>query len=64
MSHASALFRICTRVETRMIPNPGAGQVHVFTAYRIAGDPVEPVTMRDRRQVLAELQARGDEDAD
>jgi hypothetical protein len=52
------------QLETRLIPNPGAGQVHVFTAYRVAGDPAEPVTMRDRRQVLAELQALGDEDAD
>jgi hypothetical protein len=44
-----------------MIPNPGAGNVHVFTAYRVPGDPDEPVKMRDKRKVLAELEAQVDE---
>ena len=49
-------FDLRTRqLETRMIPNPGAGNVHVFTAYRVPDDPNEPVTMRDERKVLAEL---------
>jgi len=60
---AAYSFDLRTRqLETPMIPNPGAGQIHVFTAYRLASDPAEPVTMRDRRQVLAELQARVEED--
>ena len=31
---------------TRTVRNPTAGQVHVFIAYRAAGDPRSPVTMR------------------
>src|SRR5262245_40657174 len=47
------------------VPNSGAGHVHVFTAYRVAGEPADAVTMRDRRAVLAELQAaEAEEDAD
>lgn len=62
---AAYSFDLRTRqLETPMIPNPGAGHVHVFTAYRVVNDPAEPVTMRDKRQVLAELQAHEDDDAD
>jgi hypothetical protein len=62
---AAYSFDLRTRqLETPMIPNPGAGQIHVFTAYRLASDPAEPVTMRDRRQVLAELQAHLEGDSE
>jgi hypothetical protein len=59
-------FDLETRqLQTRMIPNPGAGKVHVFTAYRMADEPADVVTVRDRRAVLAELQAaEAEEDAD
>jgi hypothetical protein len=59
-------FDLATReLQTRMIPNPGVGHVHVFTAYRMAGDPPDAVTMREKRAVLAELQAaEAEEDAD
>jgi hypothetical protein len=56
-------FDLRTRqLETRMIPNSGAGKVHVFSAYRVPYDPNEPVTMRDKRKVLAELEAQVAED--
>jgi hypothetical protein len=41
-----------------MVPNPGAGNVHVFISYRVPDDPDEPVTMRDKRKVLVELEAQ------
>ena len=44
-------------ISTQVLPNRNAGTVHVFRAYRLEGDPVEPVTLRDRRRVLAELAA-------
>lgn len=68
VSHVVAAYSFDLRtrdLQTQMIPNPGAGNVHVFTAYRVPGDPPEAVRMRDRRAVLAELQAaEAEEDAD
>ena len=40
---------------TTQVANPNAGREHVFKAYRVAGDPVDAVTLRERRRVLAEL---------
>lgn len=58
-------FDLRTRqLETRTIPNPGAGHVHVFAAYRIPADAPEPVTMRERRKILEALRARAEEDDD
>jgi hypothetical protein len=42
-------------LETRKLPNPGAGTQHYFRAYRLAGDPEEQVTLRSTEQVLADL---------
>jgi len=39
------------------LPNPSAGREHIFKAYRVAGDPVDVVTLRARNRVLAELAA-------
>lgn len=51
-----------SEISTQLLPNPKAGAVHVFRAYRLEGDPVEPVSLRDRRQVLAEMEAVGAND--
>ena len=40
---------------TTLIPNASAGREHVFHAYRVRTDPIEPVTLRDRARILAEL---------
>jgi hypothetical protein len=63
---ATYSFDLRTReLQTQRIPNPDAGHVHVFAAYRSPGDPAEVVTMRDPRKVIAELQAAGaDDDVD
>jgi hypothetical protein len=44
-------------LETRQLPNPSAGREHHFRAYRLPGDPAEPVTLRPADQVVAELEA-------
>ncbi len=31
---------------TTLVANPNAGRKHVFKAYRVDGDPIEPVTLR------------------
>jgi hypothetical protein len=41
-------------------PNPNAGREHPFTAYRLAGDPTEAVTLRSKREVLEELEEEAD----
>lgn len=56
-------FDLRTReLHTKMVPNPGAGNVHVFAAYRMLGGPDESVTMRERAKVLARLKAPGKDD--
>lgn len=56
-------FDLRTRqLDTRMIPNPRGGNLHAFTAYRVPGDPAEPVKMRDKRQILADLLAAAEDD--
>jgi hypothetical protein len=49
-------------------PNPHVGKEHVFTAYRVVGDPTDPVTLRAKEAVLQELDAvaarADDEDED
>lgn len=47
-----------------MIPNPSGGSEHVFKAYRLDGDPLEPVVLRDRSAVVAELDATERADSD
>lgn len=42
---------------TTKVPNPNAGREHRFVAYRLKGEPHAPVRLRDRRQVLAALEA-------
>lgn len=38
-------------------PNPNAGREHPFSAYRLDGDPLDAVTLRDQREVVQELEA-------
>ncbi|MDQ8755729.1 hypothetical protein RCO27_05755 [Sphingosinicella sp. LHD-64] len=50
-------------LETRKLPNPGAGTQHHFRAYRLSGDPEEQVTLRPADQIVADLVASaGNED--
>lgn len=37
-----------------LVANPDAGREHVFRAYRVAGDPLEPVILRERSRQIAE----------
>jgi hypothetical protein len=39
------------------VPNPNVGMEHVFRAYRVLGDPSDPVTLRSKEAVLQELDA-------
>ena len=48
-------------ITTRCEPNPNAGRVHMFKAYRVAGDPADAVSLRARKQIMAELE-EGEED--
>ena len=49
-------------IATSRVPNPSAGREHVFIAYRVADDPRDPVTLRTRSQVLADMGANTTED--
>ena len=41
-------------LQTTLVPNPSAGTEHVFKAYRLQGDPLEPVTLRERSREIGE----------
>ena len=43
------------QLETTLLPNPSAGQEHIFKAYRLEGDPPDYVSLRSRAKILAEL---------
>lgn len=49
---------------TTKIPNPNGGREHVFKAYRLDGDPLHPVTLRERSAVLWELDTAAREEGD
>lgn len=42
-------------LSTSLVQNPSSGREHVFKAYRLPNEPRDPVTLRDRTQVLREL---------
>lgn len=44
-------------LSTTLVANPNAGREHNFKVYRVAGDPTDAVTLRDRRRVAAMLAA-------
>ncbi|MBK1725092.1 hypothetical protein CKO23_23370 [Thiocystis violacea] len=41
-------------IKTTLVPNPSAGREHFFKAYRLNGDPIEPVVLRERSREMAE----------
>ena len=41
-------------LKTTLVPNPTAGTEHVFKAYRLQGDPIAAVTLRERSLEIAE----------
>lgn len=47
---------------TTLVPNPNAGQEHVFKVYRLRGDPVEPVVLRERSREKAEADQAGEDE--
>lgn len=51
-------------LRTTTAPNPNAGREHVFIAYRLAGDPLDPVSLRSRETVLDELKTTDAAQAD
>lgn len=40
-------------LETTLVANPNAGREHIFKAYRIEGDPLDPVSLREQEKVIA-----------
>lgn len=48
---------------TDTVPNPHAGREHRFTAYRMPGDPLDPVALVSRQKVLELVEDDNDEDA-
>lgn len=45
-------------LSTTLVPNPTAGTEHTFKAYRLEGDPVGPITLRERSREMAERELR------
>ena len=41
-------------LKTTLVPNPSAGTAHFFKAYRLRGDPIAPLTLRERSREIAE----------
>lgn len=55
-------------LETTLVPNASAGREHIFKAYRVSGEPTDPVTLRSRAAILTEMaaadgQSEDDEDS-
>jgi hypothetical protein len=48
-------------LQTELVTNPNAGRQHTFKAYRLLGDPRDPVSARDQRLIFAELEEEGAE---
>ena len=44
------------------VPNPGAGREHAFRAWRIAGEPNEPIRLRSPAAKAAKVEIENDED--
>ena len=44
------------------VPNPGAGREHAFQAWRIKGEPNEPVRLRSKAGKVAKVEVEPDED--
>lgn len=46
-------------LETTLVANPNAGREHVFKAYRVEGEPLNPVFLRHQEKVIARLEDIG-----
>jgi hypothetical protein len=51
-------------IATTKVPNPSGGKAHIFKAYRVTGDPVERVSLRERSRVLAALTSENSDNDD
>ena len=56
-------------LKTILAPNPSVGTEHVFKTYRLRGDPIVPVKLRERsrktiEQVYQDLFPQGDDGDD
>ena len=40
-------------LKATLVPNPTAGTEHVFKVYRLQGDPIAPVVLRERSREIA-----------
>jgi hypothetical protein len=47
---------------TKKMLNPNAGQEHVFKVFRVAGDPTDPVSLRETAHIVATLAPGGNGD--
>jgi hypothetical protein len=45
-------------LETTFVPNVNAGREHVFKAYRVKGDPIDPIMLRSQSEILSDLTAK------
>lgn len=51
-------------IATTHVPNPNGGREHVFAAYRVQGDPMDPVSLREREQSPTIPAGNGEDDQD
>jgi len=51
------------KLVTKTAPNSNAGREHTFVAYRLNGDPKDPVKLRSRKEVIDELQEAANDDS-
>lgn len=51
-------------LQTTFVPNPHAGREHIFKAYRLSGDPIETVVLREHSREIAESAFNSDNEDD
>lgn len=54
---------LTNKLVPKRVPNPGAGTEHRFAAWRLAGSPTDPVSMRSAQQRAAGASESADADA-
>lgn len=50
------------QLHPQYLPNPNAGRVHHFAAYRLEGDPTDVVSLRSKNEILQELDGEDDDE--
>lgn len=66
-SHFVASYRFDLRADELIpegYPNPNAGREHLFNAYRYTGDPLDAVNLRSPREIVQELEADTETEAE